>query len=85
MKTGKIIRRIAMVISLVMLITFTVGTTYGYMVTSTDPITNVFVPNTVNVSGLTWSARSADNSEIPVGTLVRIARIEGVKVFVEKV
>ena len=55
MKTGKIIRKIAMVISLVMLITSTVGTTYGYMVTSTDPITNVFVPNTVNVSGLTIS------------------------------
>ena len=52
MRTGKIIRRIAMLLSLVMLITSTIGTTYCYIVTKTDPITNVFVPDTVGVSGL---------------------------------
>lgn len=55
MRTGKIIRRIAMLLSLVMLITSTIGTTYCYIVTKTDPITNVFVPGTAGVSGLTIS------------------------------
>ena len=55
MRTGKIIRRIAMLLSLVMLITSTIGTTYCYIVTKTDPITNVFVPDTVGVSGLAIS------------------------------
>lgn len=55
MRTGKIMRRIAMLISLVMLITSTIGTTYCYIVTKTDPITNVFVPGTAGVSGLTIS------------------------------
>jgi len=52
LRTGKIIRRIAMLLSLVMLITSTIGTTYCYIVTKTDPITNVFVPGTAGVSGL---------------------------------
>ena len=55
MRTGKIIRRIAILLSLVMLITSTIGTTYCYIVTKTDPITNVFVPDTVGVSGLAIS------------------------------
>ena len=55
MRTGKILRRIAMLLSLVMLITSTIGTTYCYIVTKTDPITNVFVPDTVGVSGLAIS------------------------------
>lgn len=42
-----------MLLSLVMLITSTIGTTYCYIVTKTDPITNVFVPGTAGVSGLT--------------------------------
>lgn len=44
-----------MLLSLVMLITSTIGTTYCYIVTKTDPITNVFVPDTVGVSGLAIS------------------------------
>ena len=44
MKTGKILRKIAILISLIMLITSTVGTTYGFIVTSTDSVVNVFVP-----------------------------------------
>lgn len=44
-----------MLLSLVMLITSTIGTTYCYIVTKTDPITNVFVPDTVGVSGLVIS------------------------------
>ena len=55
MRTGKITRKIAMLLSLVMLITSTIGTTYCYIVTKTDPITNVFVPGTAGASGLTVS------------------------------
>ena len=44
MKIGRILRRIAMIISLIVLITSTVGTTYGYIVTSTDSLVTVFMP-----------------------------------------
>ena len=44
-----------MLLSLIMLNTSTIGTTYCYIVTKTDPITNVFVPGTAGVSGLTIS------------------------------
>ena len=57
----------------------------GREVLVTEKISNLQSAGAVQISGLTWSARSADNSEIPVGTLVRIQRVEGVKVFVEKV
>ena len=57
----------------------------GREVLVTEKISNLQAAGAVQVSGLTWSARSTDNSEIPVGTLVRIQRVEGVKVFVEKV
>ena len=57
----------------------------GREVLVTEKISNLQVTGTVNINGLTWSARSADNSEIPVGTPVRVQRVEGVKVFVEKV
>lgn len=45
MNRSKILRRIAMVISLIMLIVSTANTTYGFIITSTDPVTNVFVPD----------------------------------------
>ncbi len=57
----------------------------GREVLVTEKISNLQAAGTVNISGLTWTARSADNKEIPSGTLVRVLRIEGVKVFVEKV
>ena len=57
----------------------------GREVLVTEKISNLQSAGAVNVGGLTWSARSADNSEILVGTLVRILRVEGVKVFVEKI
>ena len=62
-----------------------VDSVIGREVLVTEKISNLQSVGAVNVSGLTWSARSADNSEIPVGTLVRIQRVEGVKVFVERV
>ncbi len=57
----------------------------GREVLVTEKISNLQAAGTVQISGLTWSARSTDNSEIPAGTLVRVLRIEGVKVFVEKI
>lgn len=55
MKTGKILRKLAILMSLVMLITSTVNTTYGFIVMSTDPITNIFMPDDIKVTGLTIS------------------------------
>ena len=51
----------------------------------TQTIHNLKGEGQVSVAGITWSARSQDDSVIPAGSLVRILRIEGVKVFVERV
>lgn len=42
-----------MLLCLVMLITSTVNTTYGFIVTATDPLVNTFVPEEHQLSGLT--------------------------------
>ncbi len=49
------------------------------------PVNNIAALGQVQISGVEWSARSTDNSHIPAGTLVRVDRIEGVKVFVTAV
>ncbi len=41
---NKIFRRLALMISLIMLLTSTVQTTFGFIVTSTGPLKNTFVP-----------------------------------------
>ena len=38
----------------------------------------------VYVDGKTWSARSESGETLPEGTLVRAVRMEGVKLFVER-
>ena len=48
----------------------------------TTPINNVAALGRVKLGGMEWSARSSDNSHIPEGTLVKVDRVEGVKVFV---
>lgn len=48
----------------------------------TQTIDNLHGQGQVNIAGQTWTARSADDGVIPEGTLVRVLRIEGVKVFV---
>lgn len=50
-----------------------------------EAIDNLQAQGAVNVSGMTWSARSESDAPIPVGTSVKILRIEGVKVYVEPV
>ena len=50
----------------------------------TEEINNLLAQGAISIGGLTWSARSAHEAIIPAGTLVRVLRIEGVKVFVEE-
>lgn len=49
----------------------------------TEEINNITAQGAVSISGMTWSARSDSDCVIPAGTLVRVLRIEGVKVYVE--
>lgn len=48
----------------------------------TQAIDNIAATGTVSVGGKLWTARSADGTAIPEGTLVRVSRIEGVKLIV---
>ena len=50
----------------------------------TETIDNTVPTGAVYIDGKTWSARSADESVIGTGTLVRVVRMEGVRLFVEK-
>lgn len=49
------------------------------------PVNNIAALGQVQINGIEWSARSSNNSHIPAGTLVKVDRIEGVKVFVTAV
>ena len=46
------------------------------------PVNNIAALGQVQLNGMEWSARSSDNSHIAAGTLVRVDKVEGVKVFV---
>lgn len=48
----------------------------------TVPVNNVAALGRVTIAGMEWSARSTDNSPLPEGALIRVDRVEGVKVFV---
>lgn len=48
----------------------------------TIAIDNVTAAGQVKLGGMTWTARSTSGAPIPEGTLVKVDRIEGVKVFV---
>ncbi|MDO5294647.1 MAG: NfeD family protein [bacterium] len=48
-----------------------------------ETINNIDNAGVVNLNGLDWTARSADNQIIPVGSIVRIVKITGVKAIVE--
>ena len=48
----------------------------------TASIDNVTAAGQVKLGGMEWTARSTSGAPIPAGTLVRVDRIEGVKVFV---
>jgi len=48
----------------------------------TEDIDNIHGKGAVTIRGVAWTARSEDGSPIPAGAMVRVLRIEGVKVFV---
>ncbi|MBQ0010288.1 MAG: NfeD family protein [Ruminococcus sp.] len=50
----------------------------------TETISNLNETGAVKVHGLLWTARSTDGSEIAVGEVVLIVRIEGVKLICTK-
>ena len=50
----------------------------------TEDIDNVQALGRVKLGGMEWSARSTNGESIEKGALIRVDRIEGVKVFVTK-
>ena len=58
-----------------------IGTT-GYV---TADIDNVAAQGQVKLGGMFWTARSTSGEPVAAGTLVRVDRIEGVKVYVSPV
>lgn len=51
----------------------------------TEDIDNIHGKGAVIIRGIAWSARSQDGEPITAGTMVKVLRIEGVKVFVEPI
>ena len=51
----------------------------------TEEIRNLESQGQVKVGGMVWSARSTDGKDIPRGAVVKIERIEGVKLMVSPV
>ena len=54
----------------------------GYITISVD---NLTAQGQVKLGGMEWTARSTTGETIPLGTLVKVDRIEGVKAFVSPV
>ncbi len=50
----------------------------------TETVDNENASGAVYVDGKTWTARSIDGTVFPVGSLVTVSKMEGVKLFVEK-
>lgn len=50
----------------------------------TAPIDNLLAQGQVKVNGMEWTARASDAQPIEAGSVVRIDRVEGVKLFVTK-
>ena len=57
----------------------------GAVARVTEAIDNTVPVGAVYVDGKTWSARSEDGEPIAVETLVRVTRMEGVRLFVEEI
>jgi membrane protein implicated in regulation of membrane protease activity len=50
----------------------------------TEEIDNLNAKGLVKISGQIWTSRSLENKVIPVDTLVKVVRIDGVKLIVNK-
>ena len=59
-----------------------VDSVIGTMGVVTASVDNVSAVGQVKLGAMEWSARSTSGAPIPQGTLVKVDRIEGVKVFV---
>ena len=59
-----------------------VVSTEGYV---TEAVDNLSATGQVKLGGMYWTARSASGENIPQGTLIKVEKIEGVKVFVAPV
>ena len=57
----------------------------GSTATVTEEIDNLKGTGRVQIGAMPWAARSGNGSPISAGTLVRVERIEGVKVYVERI
>ena len=51
----------------------------------TEAICNKEAAGQVQVDGVSWTARSVSGEEIPAGESVRVRRIQGVKLMVERI
>ena len=49
----------------------------------TEEINNLHETGAVKLDGVIWTARAKDDQAIPVGTVIRVLNIQGVKVVVE--
>ena len=50
----------------------------------TEDVDNITGAGAVQVDGKVWTARSSDGSPLQAGDLVRVDRIEGVKLYVSQ-
>ena len=50
----------------------------------TETVDNIRSTGALKLDGKEWTVRSADESVLPEGTLVKIVKIEGVKLYVER-
>lgn len=57
----------------------------GSLVTVTEAIDNLQSQGQVRLNAMPWSARSTTGEPIAAGTLVRVDRVEGVKLYVTPV
>lgn len=49
----------------------------------TEQVDNLHATGALKLDGKEWTARSEAGEDLPVGTVVKIVRIEGVKLYVE--
>ena len=54
----------------------------GKSILITEDVNNTLCTGRGKIEGLVWTVRSEDNVEIAAGTVARIKRIEGVKLYV---
>lgn len=59
-----------------------VDSVIGATAVVTTPINNIAALGQVKLNGMEWSARSTTGAHLNAGTMVKVDRVEGVKLFV---